>query len=177
MRKLAAEKILWMVLGKWNQSSEEAGKLQFLKTLPFFQDLAPWQLKKVTEVVFERIYEENENLFEQGQPGAALFLILEGRVAIELENNGVRTPIAILEKGHFIGEMALLDESARSATARAVTPTKTLALYRNDLKRLIMSDPATACHIYKALACIVGDRLRTTNELVRLDSDVKKSAA
>src|SRR4051812_15388408 len=120
MRKLVAERILWAVLGKWSQTSAEASKIQFLKSLPFFQDLAPWQLKKVTEVIFDRVYEENETLFEQGQPGAALFLIWEGKVSIELDSQGRRTPITQLEKGSFLGEMALLDESPRSASARAV---------------------------------------------------------
>lgn len=181
MRKHAAERILWMVLRRWTHTSEEASKINFLKSLPFFQDLAPWQLKRVTEVVFERTYEENETLFEQGQPGAALFLIWEGRVAIELETGhghpeakpkdlNKRTILAQLEKGHFLGELALLDESPRSATARAVVKTKTLALYRNDLKRLIGTDPSTACLIYRALATIVGDRLRTTNEMVQTES-------
>jgi|GEM_PF-425756 len=179
MRKHAAERILWMVLKRWTQPSEEASKINFLKSLPFFQDLAPWQLKRVTEVVFERTYEENETLFEQGQPGAALFLIWEGRVAIELDAShpeakpkdlGKRTILAQLEKGHFLGELALLDESPRSATARAFVKTKTLALYRNDLKRLIGTDPSTACLIYRALATIVGDRLRTTNEMVQTET-------
>lgn len=176
MRKQAAERIFWMVLGKWTKTSEEASKLQFLKSLPFFQDLANWQLKRVSEVVFERVYEENETLFEQGQPGAALFLVWDGRVAIELESGGRHTTLAQLEKGHFLGELALLDESPRSATARAVVKTKTLALYRNDLKRLIGTDPATACLIYRSLATIVGDRLRTTNDLVQNELPVKGAA-
>lgn len=178
MRNQAAERVLWMVLGKWTQTSLEASKIQFLKTLPFFQDLAPWQLKRMTEVVFERHYEENETLFEHGQPGAALFLIWDGKVSIELESNGRSVSIAQLEKGHFLGEMALLDESPRSATARALVATKTLALYRNDLKRLIQSDPDTASLIYKSLACIVGDRLRTTNDLIHSNPAIEtKSAA
>lgn len=176
MRKHAAERIFWMVLGKWTRSSEEAGKIHFLKTLPFFQDLASWQLKRVAEIVFERTYEENETLFEQGQPGAALFLICEGRVAIELENVERKTILAQLEKGHFLGELALLDESPRSATARAVVKTKTLALYRNDLKKLIGTDPTSACLIYRSLATIVGDRLRSTNELVQNDHPTKGAA-
>jgi CRP/FNR family transcriptional regulator, cyclic AMP receptor protein len=171
MRNQAAERLLWVILGKWNKSSIEASKLQFLKNLPFFQDLADWQLKRVSEVVFERHYDENETLFEQGQPGAALFLIWEGNVAIELDHVERKTTIAHLDKGHFLGEMALIDESARSATARATVPTKTLALYRNDLKRLALSDPGTACSIYRALAGIVGDRLRSTNDLLRVNTD------
>ena len=166
MRKLLAEKILWKTLSQWNKSSAELNKINFLKTVPFFGDLSSWQLKKVSEIVFERSYEEGELIFEKGQPGAALFLIEEGRVNVEVFQNGQNLDLAILEKGAFFGEMALLDESPRSASARALEPTKTLALYRSDLTRLIHSDPQTACQIYQALAKIVGDRLRSTNRLV-----------
>ena len=77
------------------------------------------------------------------------------------------TILAILENGSFLGEMALVNEAPRSANARSLERTYTLALYRNDLGRLIQRDPKTACQIYRALASIVGDRLRSTNELLQ----------
>ena len=80
------------------------------------------------------------------------------------------TILAVLEKGAFLGEMALLNEAPRSANARSLERTYTLALYRNDLSRLIQRDPQTACQIYRALASIVGDRLRSTNELLQTGS-------
>jgi hypothetical protein len=73
--------------------------------------------------------------------------------------------------------MALLDEAPRSASARSRGVTKTLALYRNDLSRLIHTDPLTACHIYRALARIVGDRLRSNNEMVQTDGKIEKVSA
>jgi CRP/FNR family cyclic AMP-dependent transcriptional regulator len=177
MRKFVAEKILWETLKKWNKSSPEMHKIHFLKTVPFFGELSNWQLKKVSEIIFDRTYEQGEMIFEQGQPGAALFLIEEGRVNVEILVNGQNLDLAVLEKGSFFGEMALLDESPRSASARALEPTRTLALYRSDLHRLIHSDPQTACQIYRALAKIVGDRLRFTNELVQKDRPGEKVAA
>ena len=117
--------------------------------------------------MFERTYETDELIFEEGQPGAALFLILDGKVAIEMFRERNTTSLAILERGAFFGEMALLNEAARSATARALERTYTLALYRNDLNRLVQRDAKTACQIYRALASIVGDRLRSTNELMQ----------
>ncbi len=167
LRKIVAEKLMWETLKRWKQSSPEMDRIQFLKTVPFFNELTSWQLKKVSEIVFERFYDANELIFEQGQPGAALFLIIEGQVSVEMMQDHSTTTLALIEKGSFFGEMALLDEAPRSASARAVKRTKTLALYRNDLNRLIVSDPQTACHIYRALARIVGDRLRSTNELVQ----------
>lgn len=176
VRKIIAEKVMWETLKRWKKSTAEMDRIEFLKTVPFFNELSNWQLKKVGEIVFERVYEPEELIFEQSQPGAALFLIVDGKVSVEIFKNGEATPLAILENGAFFGEMALLDESARSASARSLGTTKTLALYRNDLNRLIMSDPDTACHIYRALARIVGDRLRTTNTLVQADK-IEKIAA
>jgi CRP-like cAMP-binding protein len=85
------------------------------------------------------------------------------------------TILAILEKGAFLGEMALLNDAPRSANARSLERTHTLALYRNDLSRLIHRDPQTACQIYRALASIVGDRLRSTNELMQTASFIDKA--
>jgi hypothetical protein len=173
-RKLVADKLLWETLERWKRSSLELDRIQFLKTVPFFNELSHRQLKTVSDTVFERNYETNELIFEEGQPGAALFLILDGKVAVEMCRENHMTTLAILERGAFFGEMALLNEAPRSANARSVERTYTLALYRNDLSRLIQRDPQTACQIYRALASIIGDRLRSTNELMDTEISTDK---
>src|SRR5260370_14573039 len=97
-------------------------------------------MKSVSDIMFERKYDANESIFEEGQPGAALFLILDGKVAVEIFRETSTTRLAVLEKGAFFGEMALLDDTPRSATARALEQTRTLALYRNDLRWLVHRD-------------------------------------
>ncbi len=166
-RQLVAAKLLWQMLERWKRSSPELDRIQFLKTVAFFNELSHRQLKAVSGIMFERNFETDELIFAEGQPGAALFLILDGKVAIEMCRQRNTTILAILEKGAFFGEMALLNEAPRSANARSVERTYTLALYRNDLSRLIQRDPQTACQIYRALAGIVADRLRSTNELMQ----------
>jgi len=173
-RKLVADKLLWETLERWKRSSLELDRIQFLKTVPFFNELSHRQLKTVSDTVFERNYETNELIFEEGQPGAALFLILDGKVAVEMCRENHMTTLAILERGAFFGEMALLNEAPRSANARSLERTYTLALYRNDLSRLIQRDPQTACQIYRALASIIGDRLRSTNELMDTEISTDK---
>src|SRR6266516_735254 len=137
VRNLAADKLLWETLGRWKRSSPELDRIQFLKTVPFFDRLSNRQLKSVSDIMFERTYETDESIFEEGQPGAALFLILDGKVAIEIYRETSTTRLAVLERGAFFGEMALLDETPRSANARALEWTRTLALYRNDLNGLV----------------------------------------
>ena len=173
-RKLAADKLLWETLWRWKRSTPELDRIQFLKTVPFFDRLSNRQLKNVSDIMFERTYDTDESIFEEGQPGAALFLILDGKVAVEMCRENHTTTLAILEKGAFFGEMALLNEAPRSANARSLERTYTLALYRNDLRQLIQRDPQTACQIYRALASMIGDRLRSTNELMETEISTEK---
>src|SRR6266498_1753621 len=175
-RKLVADKLLWEPLGRWKRSSPELDRVQFLKTVPFFDQLSNRQLKRVSDIMFERTYETEELIFEEGQPGAALFLILEGKIAIEIYRETSTMRLAVLERGAFFGEMALLDETPRSATARALERTRTLALYRNDLNGLVYRHPRTACRIYRSLAGMIGDRLRLTNELVQMKTPADTAA-
>jgi CRP-like cAMP-binding protein len=167
-RKFAADKLLWETLGRWKRSSPELDRIQFLKTVPFFDRLSNRQLNTVSDIMFERGYDSDESIFEEGQPGAALFLILDGKIAIEICRETSTTRLAVLESGAFFGEMALLDDTPRSANARALEPTRTLALYRNDLNDLVHRDAKAACQIYRSLAGTIGDRLRLTNELVQM---------
>jgi CRP-like cAMP-binding protein len=169
-RKFAADKLLWETLGRWKRSSPELDRIQFLKTVPFFDRLSNRQLKSVSDIMFERTYDPDESIFEEGQPGAALFLILDGEVAIEIYRDTSTTRLAVLESGAFFGEMALLDDTPRSANARALERTRTLALYRNDLNDLVLRDAKTACQVYRSLAGTIGDRLRLTNELVQMET-------
>jgi CRP-like cAMP-binding protein len=167
-RNLIADKLFWEMLGRWKRSSPELDRIQFLKTVPFFDRLSNRQLKRVSDIMFQRTYEADETIFEEGQPGAALFLILDGKIAIEICRESETTRLAVLETGAFFGEMALLDETPRSASARALERTRTLALYRNDLNGLRHRHPRTACQIYQSIATMIGDRLRSTNELVQV---------
>ena len=100
-RKLVADKLLWETLERWKRSSPELDRIQFLKTVPFFNELLHRQLKTVSDIMFERNYETDELIFEEGQPGAALFLILDGKVAVEMCREDHTTTLAILEKGAF----------------------------------------------------------------------------
>jgi len=174
-RKFAADKLLWETLGRWKRLSPELDRIQFLKTVPFFDRLSKRQLKTASDIMFERTYETNECIFEEGQPGAAMFLILDGKVAIEICREASTTRLAVLEGGAFFGEMALLDDTPRSANARALERTRALALYRNDLNGLRRRHARTACQIYRSLATMIADRLRATNELVQMKTPADAS--
>lgn len=144
--------------------------------MPFFRDLSYWQLRRISETLFERSYEVGEYIFEQGQAGAALFVVVEGSVEIELVERGHKYFLAKLDRGSFFGELALLDDTPRSASARAIRPTKTLALYRTDLNSMIQVDAHASSLIFRSLATIVGDRLKKTNDLIQAEESLSEAS-
>jgi len=165
--KKTALRIFWGQLRKNDNMSADSDKIKFLKKIPFFEHLKKRQLELVAQIIYARDYREGEFIFEVGQPGAALFIIQSGEISVEIPVGGQpATQLAVLNKHSFVGELALLDESPRSASARALVPTKVLALFRKDLDQLAETDPDTTTHIFKALAQIVGNRLKATNEFI-----------
>ena len=95
----------------------------------------------------EREYHENEKLFEYGNPGAALFWF-NTEISIEIPEEGSSTQVTMLSGATFLGELALLSDEVRTATARTIKKTKCLALYRNDLVALMETDPEIAGEIF-----------------------------
>lgn len=169
--KKTALRIFWGHIRKSNREAYEVDKIKFLKKIPFFENLKKHQLNEVASVVYEREYREGEFVFEVGQPGAALFIIQHGEVSVEIANeregeSAEVTQLAVLAKHAFLGELALLDESPRSASARALVPTKVIALFRKDLDQLALTHPDITTNIYKSLAIIIGNRLKATNDLI-----------
>ena len=163
----SALRIFWGQLRKNDRDDVDADKLKFLKKIPFFENLKKHQLEQVAQIVYERNYRENEFIFESDQPGAALFIIQSGEISVEMpQEHAEATQLAVLGKHSFLGELALLDESPRSASARTLVPTKVFALFRKDLAHLAETHPDITSHIYSALALIIGNRLKATNELI-----------
>ncbi len=175
MKSKKAAKIFWDYLSLGSNSKERQPLYQFLRGIEFFESLTDRQLQRVAEVLYLREYKENESLFEYGQPGAALFIIQSGEISIEIPAGEDRfTQVAVLKQNVFLGELALLDDSPRSASARALKPTKCFSLFRADLHKLVETDPEISTQIYKTLATIVGERLKLTNELLNDEHEDNK---
>ncbi|MDD5563164.1 MAG: cyclic nucleotide-binding domain-containing protein [Thermoanaerobaculaceae bacterium] len=99
-------------------------------------------------------------IFREGDLGREMFIIQKGHVRISLSVGGREQEVAVLEKGDFFGEMALLDQSpARSATAVAVEAVEALQLRSTDLDLLLRRKPDIAVRMMTKLS----ERLRETN--------------
>jgi CRP-like cAMP-binding protein len=105
-------------------------------------------------------YDVADVVFEEGSTGRELFVVLEGKIDIVKDAGAGRTTIVTLGKGEFFGEMAVIDGSARSATAVAAAPkTKVMRINHARFVYLVSQQPAFALMIMDALS----KRLRASN--------------
>ena len=101
-------------------------------------------------------------IFEEGSNGRELFVVLDGRIDIVKLNGTSKTVIVTLGKGEFFGEMAVIDGSARSATAIAAAPgTRVMRINHARFVYLVSQQPAFALMVMDALS----KRLRASNAL------------
>lgn len=139
-------------------------KLHFLKRVFLFRDLDERALIVLMNDMMEKSYSEGEAIFEQGDMGRACFIVAKGRVELLQKQAGSETSrtFAYVEESEFFGEMVLLDELPRSATARALAPTRLYILYKSHFDALIKSAPHVASIVLRRLARLLSARLRRT---------------
>lgn len=131
-------------------------RLQRLKNSALFGSLTPLELKIVDGLMHERRYLADEVVFDEGEEGQALYLVMAGQVRI---THGPRL-VASLGPGAFFGDLALLDDSPRSAQARAAEPSELAVFFRADFLSLMETDAVIGYKISLALARHLGRRLR-----------------
>ena len=128
--------------------------LGLLHTISIFSNLDYDNLRRVAPLFQEKTYEDGEILFRENSYGDRLYIIVYGEVAIsKKEKNGEEsTELALRKKGDIFGEMSLLDEEPRFATARATKPTSVLELSKPDFVTMLKDHPLIAYQIVKTLS-------------------------
>ncbi|MEC0230367.1 methyl-accepting chemotaxis protein [Paenibacillus alba] len=100
----------------------------------------------------EVVINKGETLFQEGDAGHHMYIVLAGTVEIWLEIEGKQIPAAKLGEGDFFGEMSLLEGLPRSGTAKAAEPCRLLLLQEEAFRELLSADSAFAWRIMKALS-------------------------
>lgn len=138
-----------------------------LKKVPIFSDLKPKELAEVEKIVHRRKYIKGEPVIRMGDPGLGMYIIVKGLVEITEEGkNASSTTLATLKDGSFFGDLALLDEAPRSASAIALEDSDIIGFFRPDFLDLLYRKPKLGIKVLFALAKVIGERLRLTNELL-----------
>ncbi len=124
-----------------------------LKNVPFFRRLSKNEATSLAGRLIVRKFGSGQIVFHLGDPAGLLYIITSGKVKIShASSEGQEAVLAILGEGDFFGELALLDDSPRSATAEAIEPTETLTLHRDDFLDFLDNNPVFARHVLHILA-------------------------
>ena len=146
----------------FRKNSKNDPVLKALESVPIFDGLSHKELSEVARLTHERAYKKDEHIFKKHAPAEGMYVILDGAVEIKDPESG--TIFASLETGDFFGELALLDEEPRSASAHAIQPSRLIGFFRTDLLTLMKIYPELGNKIMLNLARVLGERLRKTNE-------------
>jgi CRP-like cAMP-binding protein len=152
-------------MAKWRwleqvTDQEQVVRLNILERVPLFARLSRRQLGKLLVKFFEKEYGLGETIFNEGEPGKALFVVLAGSVSICRALNEGEEVLAKLSAGGYFGELALIDDQPRFASARATEASRLLILYRSDFEDLMEGQRALAIQV-------MGNLLKTLAGYVR----------
>jgi len=160
-----AQEIIWKAVVKNTKHKNKDSLISFLKEIYIFQALNDWQIARLSQFLYKRIYEQGEYIFEAKHPGAALFLVHEGEIDIEISKNDSTYTIATIKEKECLGDMSLVDKSDRSASAKAKERAVVYALHRKDLEHMMETDADIASKVYRALAGLIAERLKSMNSM------------
>lgn len=170
---------LWGNIFKMSKDETDSD-LHLLAGIPILEGLSANELKEFERIVHHRNFKANEHIFWEGEPGVGMYIIKKGSVKIYRKlSEGHDKELAILKIGDFFGEMALLDESPRSASAVAVEESQLLGIYQPELFDVFERAPKIGLKVPVKLAKIIGMRLRKTNEQLQqlLKESVKSTGS
>jgi len=154
------------MLGFLTHKKTEHPRLAQVRQLGLFSTLRPRELRVVDGLLHEREYLAGEVVFDEGEEGQALYVVLKGRVLICRQGDPVNGRIAEIPSGALFGELALLDGVPRTAQARALDNCTIAALARADFNGLLETHAATASKIALQLARDLGQKLVAKNVAV-----------
>ena len=103
--------------------------------------------------IVEKSFNQGDIIFKEGDEGKSFYQLLKGKVAVYADY-GKDDPfrIAVLEKGEFFGEMAIIEESPRSATIIAMSPVKVREIPDNELYSFLKEEPEQIINLMKHIA-------------------------
>lgn len=149
----------------FNSPNEKAEFEQSLHSIPLFQSFGKRDLELLMKIIHNRSYVPGEYIFYQGDPGIGLYIIRDGEVIIQRENEkGSKVNLATFTKGDFFGELALVDGEKRSASAIAKTDARLSVIFKPDLDEFIERYPKKGIKILNGISSIIAIRLRKLNE-------------
>jgi CRP-like cAMP-binding protein len=158
-----AQRLLGMAAAPARWSLSLTDILLFLKRIPLYSNMHLEQLHTVATHLVERDVLPGEIIFREGEFSHELYILVAGKVEIVQQRANGPLTLATLAVGDFFGDIALVGDRPRSASAVAVEPTVLLTLSPEHFRQMVLGDPAMSFEIFRALSA----RIRRFDEAMR----------
>jgi CRP/FNR family cyclic AMP-dependent transcriptional regulator len=140
--------------------SADDQRIENLKGLSLFKRLTTRELRELDELLHERSYQKDEVIFDEGDAGLGLFIVVSGRVKVTSSHAALQRLAPEFGPGDFFGELALFEETQRTARVVALEPTQVLAFFRREFFSLLERDEGIGAKILFELSRTVVLRSR-----------------
>ncbi len=147
-----------------------------LRKVSLFRELSDEDCDAVLGAMRPRRFAVDDIVFEHGDVGDTMLVVVEGRLRVELgDGNGNTTDVGSIGADQFVGEMAAFDPAPRSATVIAATETTGFELSVHALRELRRTAPTAAAAITSGVISDITLRLRSIND--RIERELNPNAA
>jgi CRP/FNR family transcriptional regulator, cyclic AMP receptor protein len=128
-------------------------EINFLRNVPIFSELEEKDLLKVVKLGTSQKYKKGNIVVLEQESGAALFVIISGKVkVVRMDEDGREVILSMFGPGEFFGEMSLLDGLARSASVVATVKSELFMIHRRDFLELLNEFPTVTISLLAELA-------------------------
>lgn len=141
----------------WALDTTRESHLCVLDEVPLFRGMGRKLLRKLLVDLIEKRYSPGDIIFHEGDSGKVLYVVLEGSVRITKRHHAGERTLAVLGPGSHFGELALIDQCARFATAMAEKESLLLIMYKSYFDDLINKNSAISLRILHNLAEILSN--------------------
>ncbi|MBI5624609.1 MAG: cyclic nucleotide-binding domain-containing protein [Elusimicrobia bacterium] len=149
-------------------------KIKLLRSLNVLKQMPERQLAGLAEFLRLKEVADGGAVFEEGSTGMSLYFVASGRIRISKRiGEGASADLAVLGPGEYFGEMALVEEVPRSASAVAVGKSVLFELFRGDLSRWVKANAPQAVQFFADLLQVQSQRLRKASNELALRSELE----
>lgn len=142
-------------------------EVELIRQFPIFSKIQPAMQKLLCFSAERLTYDAGQVIFNAGDPGDAAYVVIDGTVEISVPTPSGPIVINNMAKNDILGEIAIVGEVPRTATAKALTKLETLKISKELFMKIIRENPDAAIELIKILAARLAS---TTNQLTRTRS-------
>lgn len=152
------------------REGEESAIIERLSAVDIFAPLSPDEITTLAQAATSHVFAPEEIVIRGGDPGSSMFVVHNGRVSVEVTENGMSRTVATLSDGAFFGEMALFTGEPRTASIVALEETEVLEIGHSAMKSVFDNNP----DLVESLSHIIAERrqgLAATEDTARSKED------